>query len=93
MAGIDNSGSSCGSPNLGGWVKYCAYWESHYGWNDCAKAYMSQLEWYDSVLRADSYVIGATVFAIEIGGWADYDLSFDDADQLLTSYLHSQSSV
>ncbi len=36
---------------------------------------MDQLRWYDAVLRADSYVLGATVFSLEIPGWDAFDIA------------------
>jgi hypothetical protein len=47
-------------------------WKNHF----TADQYMDQLRWYDSILRQDSYVLGATIFSLEIGGdyWASFDI-------------------
>ena len=37
--------------------------------------YMDQLRWYDGILRADSYVLGASVFSLEIPGWDSFDIA------------------
>jgi hypothetical protein len=37
--------------------------------------YMDQLRWYDGILRADAYVLGATVFSLEIPGWDSFDIA------------------
>lgn len=53
--GIDNSPCG-GSPNLGGWHKYCAWWASKYGigntQDDCAAFYVDQISWFLLVLHA-----------------------------------------
>ena len=48
---------------------------------------MDQLKWYDSVLLEDDYVLGATIFALEIPGWGDFDIApvMDE----LTAYVAS----
>jgi hypothetical protein len=35
---------------------------------------MEQLRWYDSILRQDPYVLGATIFSLEIPGWESFDV-------------------
>ncbi len=77
--GIDNSPCG-GSPNFGGWHKYCAWWASTYGignsLDDCAAYYVDQISWYDRMIREDDYVIGATIYSLEIAGnWAPYDVA------------------
>lgn len=52
--------------------------------------YVSQLAWYDSVLRADDYVLGATIYQLDIPGWGDYSLSADGVLGDLISYCNSQ---
>lgn len=37
--------------------------------------YFDQLLWYDRVLLEDDYVLGATIFALEIPGWGDFDIA------------------
>lgn len=46
-------------------------WKNHYSGDQ----YMSQLQWYDSLMRQDSYVLGATIFSLEIPGWNDFDIA------------------
>jgi N-acetyl-anhydromuramyl-L-alanine amidase AmpD len=46
-------------------------WKNHY----TGAQYMEQLRWYDSILRQDSYVLGAAIFALEIPGWESFDVS------------------
>jgi len=48
-----------------------AGWKNHY----TGDQYLQQLEWYDGVLRQDSYVVGATIFSLEIPGWGDFDIA------------------
>ena len=47
------------------------------GWKNgyTGEQYMDQLRWYDGILRADSYVLGATVFSLEIPGWDSFDIA------------------
>jgi hypothetical protein len=86
-AGIDAVGG-CGGPSFGGYVTACSWWQSQ-GWGgSCHQNYVHQLAWYDSILRQDAYVIGATVFQIDCPGWGDYDVG--PAAKDLTSYLVSQ---
>jgi len=61
--GVDNS--PCPSPNLGGWQAYCGFWQNADWGADCAHSYVSQLAWYDSLLRADDYVLGSTIFCYQ----------------------------
>jgi len=86
--GID--GGTCvvtGCHISGGWKNFCGYWQS-VGWNDCNQAYMTQLQWYDAIMRYDSYVIGCTIFSLEISGWDDFDIG--PVTQDFTQYLQSQ---
>jgi hypothetical protein len=45
-------------------------WKNHF----TAAQYMDQLRWYDGVIRQDSYVIGATIFTLDLGGWDSFDV-------------------
>ncbi len=47
------------------------------GWKNgyTGEQYMDQLRWYDGILRTDSYVLGATVFSLEIPGWGSFDIA------------------
>lgn len=40
-------------------------WKNHF----TEEEYLEQLKWYDRVLWEDDYVVGATIFALEIPGW------------------------
>ena len=59
------------------------------GWQNCynESQYLDQLEWYDGVLRQDPYVLGATIFQLEIPGWFSFDISPLMAE--LTQYVRS----
>ncbi len=46
-------------------------WKNHY----IEAEYLEQLKWYDSVLLEDDYVLGATIFALEIPGWWSFDIA------------------
>jgi hypothetical protein len=46
-------------------------WKNHF----TEEEYLDQLKWYDRVLREDDYVIGATIFALEIPGWWSFDIA------------------
>lgn len=47
------------------------------GWKNwfTEEEYLSQLMWYDGLLKADDYVLGAHIFAVEIPGWFDFDIA------------------
>ncbi|MBN1697514.1 MAG: hypothetical protein JW881_08380, partial [Spirochaetales bacterium] len=58
------------------------------GWKDFTNAqdYVEQLKWYDDNLRQDAYVLGATIFCIEmLGGWGSFDIC-GEARVLLQNY-------
>jgi hypothetical protein len=83
--GID--AATCGGQAFSGWQTACAYWASN-GWgSDCNNAYVTQLSWYDSVLRADDYVLGVTLFQADCPGWDNYDVTPAYPD--LTQYMNS----
>ena len=88
-AGIDNTGGACGSPDLGGWLGYCDWWASHGLPGDCAAQYTTQLAWYDSVLRRDAYVVGATLFCYHCSGFATYEVETALPD--LQAYMNALS--
>jgi hypothetical protein len=46
------------------------------------------LTWYDEVIRSDQYVIGSTIFCLEIPGWQAYDIS--PLTNILIAYMNSQ---
>jgi len=72
--GVDDSPCN-NSPNLGGWQAYCGYWQSA-GWgSDCEHSYVSQLAWYDGLLRADAWVLGATIFCYGCYGFDSYEVA------------------
>lgn len=90
--GIDNSPCD-NSPNLGGWQAYCSFWATQYNpplpgpnaSNDCPGQYVFQLAWYDSLLRADSYLLGSALFCFQCSGFDSYDLA--PALQALAQYM------
>ena len=87
--GIDNS--PCGSPNLGGWQNYCNWWLSHGYTTNCNQYFTDMLAWYDeNLLQKDAYVLGATIFQLEIAGsWQSYDIS--PALDNIISYMNNTS--
>ena len=56
---------------------YCLdYWSAELGVTDPVAFYVNQLAWYDSLLRQDSYVIGATIFNVSGGNsWETFEAS------------------
>ena len=46
-------------------------WKNHFSEDE----YFDQLIWYDGILREDDYVLGATIFALEIPGWDSFDIA------------------
>ncbi len=91
-AGVDGlvaNGQRPGS-NIGrGWLDFRDYWVQQGLTTDPNQFYVDQLIWYDSILRQDDYVIGATIFTIG-GGCCDHG-SYEAADiiPLLTEYALS----
>jgi hypothetical protein len=59
--------------------------EGSKGWKSyqTAESYFNQLVWYDSLLQEDNYVMGATIFALEIPNWDDFDISGEVLDRLV----------
>ncbi len=78
-AGIDGgagAGQRPGYSNAQGWMGFWDYWGSDLGVTDPAQFYVDQLAWYDSLLRQDSYVIGATIFNVSGGSsWQSFEAS------------------
>jgi hypothetical protein len=78
--GIDGIVSSpeCGSPGGSGWKNMENWWLANGLGRSGTEAYVNVLAWYDSQLRADSYVIGATVFTVgapaESHRWYMFDI-------------------
>ncbi|KKL78326.1 hypothetical protein LCGC14_2025950, partial [marine sediment metagenome] len=62
------------------------------GWKtyQSADAYVEQLKWYDGLLKEDGYVLGATIFSLEIPNWWDFDIG-GRVRELLTDYVRSSS--
>ena len=63
------------------------------GWKSytSVEGYMEQLRWYDSLLKQDSYVLGATIFSLEIPNWQDFDIA--PLMPPLTAYVKSGGST
>ncbi|MBI4316761.1 MAG: LysM peptidoglycan-binding domain-containing protein [Chloroflexi bacterium] len=78
-AGIDGgagAGQRPGYSNAQGWLGFTDYWSAELGQTDAIAFYVDQLAWYDSLLRQDSYVIGATIFNISGGSsWQSFEAS------------------
>ena len=77
--GIDGgagAGQRPGYSNAQGWLGFNDYWGKELGVTDPVQFYVDQLAWYDSMLRQDSFVIGATIFNIGASSsWASFDVS------------------
>jgi len=74
------TGCSCS----GGWKGACSSWPT----SDCASSYLEMLKWYDEVLRCDSYVLGSTIFSLEIPNWDSFDI--EPLVPSMANYLASQ---
>lgn len=77
------------APQVAGWKNYGAWWAQHGGLSDPVEEYRRQLAWYDSLLRADDYVIGAAIFQLGIMGWEGFDIAGPMVERL-TQYGESQ---
>ncbi len=77
--GIDGgagAGQRPGYSSAQGWLGFQDYWGKELGVGDPNQFYVDQLAWYDSMLRQDSFVIGATIFNIGVSEtWASFDSS------------------
>jgi hypothetical protein len=71
-AGLSGPNTLCGR----GWngklcSSQCCGWKvTGYTWEE----YRDQLIWYDNIMKEDDYVLGATIFSLEIYGWDDFDI-------------------
>jgi hypothetical protein len=77
-AGIDGGAGAGQRPGYGGqgWLGFQDYWRNELGVADTAAFYAQQLAWYDSMMRQDSYVIGATIFNVSGGSsWESFEAS------------------
>ena len=84
-----NTCTSCG-PN--GWQDFQQYWCNNGGSCNGPHEYSFQLEWYDSLMIQDDYVIGAAIYCLEIPGWASWQLTPDVVNDL-TQYMNSMNSA
>lgn len=86
-----------------GWQAFCSIWGgdcnadymSQLAWCVCRMAarlasHAPAPIRYDEVLRADDYVIGSTVFCLDIDGWQTFDIGPLVPD--FVSYLRSQAA-
>lgn len=77
IEGRPNAGGPCNDPGGRAWKSYADWWvQQGYGPTG-AEAYVNLLAWYDSQMRQDPYVIGATLFTAGAnfdGGWGPFDL-------------------
>lgn len=61
--------------------------ENKCGWRAygiSTERYMNDLRWYDSVIKEDSYVIGATIYQTGIPGWRSFETSPELTQPLIT---------
>lgn len=93
--GIRGPSTHCGDPgNLAqGWKSYTGWWVNQGLGADGLQAYLNMLQWYDSEIRADDYVWGATIFTAGAIGANDARQTFDVHDLLqpLTHYAVEQA--
>ena len=85
--GID---ADCGSPLIHGWQKACGgVWDGLQvaPVGNCAQQFMNQLIWYDTVLKADDFVVGVTLFCYHCFGFDTYEM--EPMLPALTSYMKS----
>ena len=66
-----------------GWRGFAAYWSKELKKEDEASFYAEQLAWYDSLLRQDEYVLGATIFNVANGTNAQFT-SYEPGSVLIT---------
>lgn len=75
--GIDGgagAGQRPGYSDAQGWLGFEGYWTKELSVTDAAQFYVDQLAWYDSMLRQDSFVIGATIFNAGVDNtWKSFD--------------------
>jgi len=74
--GVDAVGGVAGCCN-------CWGWRTCYSWAE----YRDQLAWYDGLLREDDYVLGFTIFALEISGWDTFDIGDPNLMAWLIDYV------
>jgi len=85
-------GSPCNGPGGAAWKEYQDWWVQQGVGPTGPQAYVNVLAWYDSEMREDPYVIGATIFTAgavspELG-WTNFDMH--DAIIPLASYEAGQ---
>ncbi len=80
-------------PTWGGWKEFEGFWGGNGLTADtnAEQFYMDQLKWYDSILRQDYYVLGATIYTIS-GNCCGAEQYSYDAERLLDELtLHIQT--
>ena len=75
--GVGWAAPSCGGTGaVLGWRAYCANWTAPGGvfpGMACEDAFVAQLAWYDALLRADAFVVGANIFCESCGSFESFD--------------------
>ncbi len=77
LEGRREPGGPCNDPSGRAWKSYGDWWVQQGFGPSGPEAYVNLLAWYDSELRKDAYVLGATLFtagAAGDGGWTAFDL-------------------
>mmetsp|Transcript_8283 Transcript_8283/g.12591 ORF Transcript_8283/g.12591 Transcript_8283/m.12591 type:complete len:308 (+) Transcript_8283:3-926(+) len=69
---ISETGIDCGTCAVS---KQCSCSGGWLSLNYSPSQYFTMLEWYDRVLRCDTYVIGCTIFQLDIPNWASFDIT------------------
>ena len=89
--GVQGPSTTCGDTGTTeqGWRNYREWWVGQ-GWTtDGNQFYVDLLAWYDSEIRQDDYVLGATIFtggAVNEGEWSTFDIH-DILIPLLADYV------
>lgn len=70
-------------------------WNQDKGWRSytSAQSYADELKWYDSLLKADNYVIGSTIFVSGLSSWSTFETTpeLTGPEGLLTNYVKSSA--
>jgi hypothetical protein len=85
--GVDGGIANRPGPPGQGWTDFRSYWAEIGMGKDAPGNYIEQLAWYDSELRLDDYVVGASIFAITAyQEWQSYQI-LGKAATILQQYL------
>jgi hypothetical protein len=83
VEGRQTPGGPCNDPSGRAWKDYAPWWVQNGMGGDNVEAYINVLSWYDTQLRQDPYVVGATLFTVGAAGGGDQWHPFDVRDALV----------